>query len=186
MKFRHAFIFIPCLIVSVWTVAIPARAATITETYNYSITIGGPIPWFGSVTLTFDPTVASPSAPPDAFSSNLPASYGSFVFITGPTVIIGNSCSGVSCNVTAGTDRAVFAFTVDSSGLNPVFSSADLSIVADNTKIFTGTGTVTVAATAPLPAATPLPAALPLFATGLGALGLLGWRRKRKAVALAA
>ena len=28
---------------------------------------------------------------------------------------------------------------------------------------------------------TPLPAALPLLATGLGALGLLGWRRKRKA-----
>jgi hypothetical protein len=34
--------------------------------------------------------------------------------------------------------------------------------------------------------AVPLPAALPLFATGLGALGLLGWRRKRKAAALAA
>jgi hypothetical protein len=33
---------------------------------------------------------------------------------------------------------------------------------------------------------TPLPATLPLFATGLGALGLLGWRRKRKAVACAA
>jgi hypothetical protein len=33
--------------------------------------------------------------------------------------------------------------------------------------------------------ATPLPAALPLFATGLGALGLLGWRRKRKAQAAA-
>jgi hypothetical protein len=32
------------------------------------------------------------------------------------------------------------------------------------------------------PALTPLPAALPLFATGLGALGLLGWRRKRKAL----
>jgi uncharacterized protein (TIGR03118 family) len=28
---------------------------------------------------------------------------------------------------------------------------------------------------------TPLPAALPLFATGLGGLGLLSWRRKRKA-----
>jgi hypothetical protein len=27
---------------------------------------------------------------------------------------------------------------------------------------------------------TPLPAALPLFASGLGALGLFGWRRKRK------
>ena len=34
---------------------------------------------------------------------------------------------------------------------------------------------------------TPLPAALPLFSSGLGALGLLGWRRKRKkAAALAA
>jgi hypothetical protein len=36
-------------------------------------------------------------------------------------------------------------------------------------------------------ASTPLPAVLPLFATGLGALGLLGWRRKRKnAAAIAA
>jgi hypothetical protein len=30
------------------------------------------------------------------------------------------------------------------------------------------------------PSVTPLPAALPLFATGIGAMGLLGWRRKRK------
>jgi hypothetical protein len=30
------------------------------------------------------------------------------------------------------------------------------------------------------PAAAPLPATLPLFATGLGALGLFGWRMKRK------
>jgi hypothetical protein len=34
--------------------------------------------------------------------------------------------------------------------------------------------------TATLETATPLPAALPLFATGLGGLGLLGWRMKRK------
>jgi hypothetical protein len=32
---------------------------------------------------------------------------------------------------------------------------------------------------------TPIPGALPLFASGLGALGLLGWRRKRKAQAIA-
>jgi hypothetical protein len=32
---------------------------------------------------------------------------------------------------------------------------------------------------------TPLPAALPLFATGVGGLGLLGWRRKKKAAAAA-
>jgi hypothetical protein len=35
-------------------------------------------------------------------------------------------------------------------------------------------------------ATTPLPAALPLFATGLGGLGFLGWRRKRKGQAVAA
>lgn len=32
--------------------------------------------------------------------------------------------------------------------------------------------------------ATPLPGALPLFVTGLGAFGMLGWRRKKKAAAL--
>jgi hypothetical protein len=35
-------------------------------------------------------------------------------------------------------------------------------------------------------AATPLPAAIPLFASGLGALGLFGWRRKRTARSVAA
>lgn len=32
---------------------------------------------------------------------------------------------------------------------------------------------------------TPLPGALPLFATGLGTLGLVGWKRKRKSIATA-
>jgi hypothetical protein len=45
-------------------------------------------------------------------------------------------------------------------------------------------GTFTFDFTPPV-AATPLPAALPLFATGIGGLGLLGWRRKRKVRAVA-
>jgi hypothetical protein len=44
--------------------------------------------------------------------------------------------------------------------------------------------TVNTALLAP-PSEIPAPAALPLFATGLGALGLLGWRRKRRAQAVA-
>jgi hypothetical protein len=35
-------------------------------------------------------------------------------------------------------------------------------------------------------ATTPIPAALPLFITGLGAMGVFGWRRKRKSGAIAA
>ena len=38
-----------------------------------------------------------------------------------------------------------------------------------------------ITVTAPVVPSVPLPGALPLFATGLGALSLLGWRRKRKA-----
>ncbi len=38
-----------------------------------------------------------------------------------------------------------------------------------------------VVGSAATPGDTPLPAALPLFATGLGAFGFLGWRRKKKA-----
>ena len=44
------------------------------------------------------------------------------------------------------------------------------------------------AADAPVPTVTvigttPLPGALPLFASGLGMMGFLGWRRKRKPAA---
>jgi hypothetical protein len=49
------------------------------------------------------------------------------------------------------------------------------------------TGLLVSAAVADVPAATPLPPALPLFASGIGALGVFGWRsKKRKPVALAA
>jgi hypothetical protein len=43
----------------------------------------------------------------------------------------------------------------------------------------------TVAVSDQAPGEVPLPAALPLFATGLGIMGLAGWRRKRKAAARA-
>ena len=45
--------------------------------------------------------------------------------------------------------------------------------------------TLTLTADVPVPdtSQTPIFGALPLFATGLGAFGLLGWRRKRKALA---
>ncbi len=50
---------------------------------------------------------------------------------------------------------------------------------------FSNTATVTIVVNQAIVSTTPLPA-LPMFATGLGALGLFGWRRKRNAQAVAA
>ena len=54
-------------------------------------------------------------------------------------------------------------FTIDVTGDAPVFLD---NLIIDVSFVSAAT--------------TPLPGALPLFATGLGALGLLSWRRKRK------
>jgi PEP-CTERM motif-containing protein len=55
------------------------------------------------------------------------------------------------------------------------FTSTHLGVVTGTT------GFITAFSVSPSPV--PLPAAWPLFATGLGALGLLGWRRKKKLAA---
>jgi hypothetical protein len=78
---------------------------------------------------------------------------------------------------------AIAAVTLDSSGISGLDASR-VSFTADSISLNLqgvtvsdpNRWTLTVAVSE-----TPLPAALPLFATGLGALGLLGWRRKRKA-----
>jgi PEP-CTERM motif len=54
------------------------------------------------------------------------------------------------------------------------------SIVAFDAPVMVGTWDVTIGV------ATPLPATFPLLVAGLGAIGLLGWRRKRKTTAATA
>jgi hypothetical protein len=73
------------------------------------------------------------------------------------------------------------------------FSSLGVAPGATLASLFFGNSTTNVAgvrdpdivygAAAALAAETPVPAALPLFATGLGALGLLAYRRRRKQAA---
>jgi hypothetical protein len=158
-----------------------ANAATITATYDFTITdftpAGSPVdPWSGSFTITYDPTAAGGLGPLalDVFSSNLPASYGTFEYSQGSTfVFIGDKCVRGGCLIPLGTDSAALDFIPDASGGVAAFGIGIIASPSLTTANFLSeTGTVAVTA---------LPAALPLFTTGLGALGLLGWRRKRKA-----
>jgi hypothetical protein len=106
---------------------------------------------------------------------------------TALTADFGNTGTGgfVGIGSTAGT-RLCFsnALTVGCAG-PPLDISWEIT-PSGGTAVSTGIGrpagdVIATAATT----ATPLPAALPLFATGIGGLGLFGWRRKRKAQALA-
>jgi hypothetical protein len=73
----------------------------------------------------------------------------------------------------AASITGVFAFVLYSSNTG----LTDLVEGCNNT----GCSPITLGSFSASLAATPLPAALPLFATALGGLGFLGWRRKRKA-----
>jgi hypothetical protein len=101
--------------------------------------------------------------------------------------------AGFPIGVTSGTYDNILDMTAASS-YNPAFVTANGGSVASaEAAIFSGlaageaylnihTTVVPGGEIRGFLAATPLPGALPLFATGLGAIGLLGWRRKRKYV----
>jgi CHRD domain len=102
--------------------------------------------------------------------------------------------TGFPGGVTAGTYDHTFDMTLASS-YNPAFVTANggtalsaeavllAGMIAGNAYLNIHTTQFGGGEIRGFLAETPLPAALPLFATGLGVLGLLGWRRKRKAAA---
>jgi hypothetical protein len=89
-----------------------------------------------------------------------------------------NDCT--SCTSTLAWGLFTMTFTATSTSTVLAFLNGDPSNDTSN-----GLDNITLNATTTPP--TPLPGAFPLFfATGLGALGLFGWRRKRKNAAIAA
>ena len=155
-----------------------------------------------------DPTVFSPPAldfGPVALNQSvtLPLNVSLNVSIADETSVIVSSTLGETIT------GANFTFTADPSNVEPCFDvgcNFNITFTQRGTNmqggfdvdyIFFDTNQMTMseeiidginltASLAQGTSATPLPAALPLFATGLGAMGLFGWRRKRKAQAVAA
>ena len=149
------------------TVPIPSDFTVGTNTLT-----AGPLSTFTDVTFTVDAT-ASPST--------------SIIPTTGLVTVSGTGSDGVTSNnfpftvsqSTSPVSQDLTLFTAPAVDLTSVSISAIPSVIAGNGTVssaitFTGVSGLQVI---------PLPATLPLFASGLGALGLLGWRKKRKSTA---
>jgi hypothetical protein len=104
---------------------------------------------------------------------------GPFNFILGPPGS-GSLYSNADASIVAGSSefspflniQAIFMISGAGLTADTIISGVDFSFGNSPSTNVPGVPPVTT---------TPLPTALPLFGTGLGALGLLGWRRKRKA-----
>lgn len=160
----------------------------------------------------FTTSVASPGANAGVFAgkdisgeftigSALGANFNGFIiptqfsFTGGPLTINNLDSTNYSFDVQTSNTGAIIGWTILASISSSFFNitvatsnSSDLTSSLGPTTFMSASngfspGTWSVSDP---PSNTPLPAALPLFAGGLGALGLLGWRRKRKAAALAA
>jgi|ERR1035437_5356988 hypothetical protein len=192
-----------------------AHAGTIIYTGYYDLPppTGGnpntlPDPWYGSTNTTFlgsssQATAADPDEAAVLIQNTGPAAVtlsqgatvggftlwdtligagglsigaGDYVILSGTTSSNMDGSDGIFSNslVKLTINGTLYSFTDSTNALigSPIGS-------ANETIPWTQIGDISATS------ATPLPAALPLFATGLGALGLLGWRRKKKAAALA-
>jgi hypothetical protein len=184
----------------------PAKAATVTYTENATSGIVTPIPTSNpAITIAsdgespFDPFNAGYDtsdgimlnalwAPDPAYSAAFAPGFwtqlpGTFTWVLPATTPCGSenepACEPVAKWYAAGTTW--LPDTPSVLLLEPDGSWSDFILVANNGP--SGAAAITFDSD---PAAVPLPGALPLFVSGLGALGLLGRRRKRKNAAISA
>ena len=139
-------------------------------------------PVIGSFTITFDPTVnyfteTTTGLTLDTLNINLGSTFAFLYNSTNDALFVGGSASGSA--VVSSTDDfllSILNFTSSAPHIGTFFYAT-----AQTNAVFEANGEANSVSVSL--AETPIPAALPLFATGLGGLGLLGWRRKRKQAA---
>ena len=184
----------------------PARAATLTYDISFSVSGGYSCCVYdnssasGSFDITFDPTLAASVG--DPYVDKNIAGYITNLTYTVTDPKLGGNITSTLNPITAFTlQYGELLLYSNVSDLSKAFTNSDLLIEINGVPppvsgagvwytgadMFTaqiqgGAGSVTIQED---PITTPLPAALPLLATGLGGLGLLGWRRKRKVQAAA-
>jgi hypothetical protein len=185
----------------------PAVAATVTYDISFSDSGGYSCCVYdnsyasGSFKITFDPTVIYTNQTLAGFVSNLTYS------VTDP--YLGGDITASLSPITAfSLEYGVLSLYSNFSDLSKTFTVPDLLIgingvptlpppipsvasavwysYVDGYNVQANGGSATIVedfGQGNSDIATPLPAAFPLFASGLGALGLLSWRRKRKPLA---
>jgi hypothetical protein len=86
-------------------VALPAAAAPITQTFDFSASIPGATvdPWTATFTLTYDSVVDTVNGVPDAFTTNLGSAYENNVQfyhnVGANLLVIGTNCGTGSCSI---------------------------------------------------------------------------------------
>jgi hypothetical protein len=180
-----------CAVTLIWTASISSSRA---DTYNISassngITVGGFIEttngaggFLNSSEITdYEIIIGSRQITP----SNNTATFltGTILFANGSTLSLDFGDPGILDASLTGSGDAASGTYWFSCGEGIACTQPDSMAVNSSIGSTGEVGhIVQIGTLAPLPT-TPLPATLPLLATGLGALGLFGWRRKRNAIA---
>jgi PEP-CTERM motif len=173
MKITSVYTFLAIMVAGV-TLAYPSNATTIQYTLSAADgsgdTFGGT---FDFDTITFaDTNIALTASGPNTFSETL----STLVFASplGTELVASNTVDGSS--ITLNFSPSLATFPPDLDLLVVLFNSEYLNGQSPYIPYILSGDVVGTTVTS-----TPLPSTFPLFAIGLGGLGLLGWRRKRKA-----
>jgi len=163
------------------------QASPLIDPPSIEVVFGAPaILLNGTATLTFTITNPAANTLPEvgvAFSDILPTGispfFGSSTFVAcGGTGSVAGQVISLAGGSVAANDNCAFSVVVQGNMLGSFTDTTGVvSSVNENASGNQATASIDVVTSL----ATPLPAALPLFATGIGGLGLLGWRRRRKA-----